>query len=225
VAIGAFAVTGACGDESQPSAGSGGTSGTGGTSAGSGGTSASTGGTSAGASGSGGSGDGGLPLECSGTAPGSGGGSSSPRERMEGVQCYVADATNGAPECLAADDPTLVSRVSDTITSCGFAVEFVIGAAESQPVLAGCDDLVECCASITPDWRSAECLDTVDAPQRQATCAAALESHVSQSQCTGPGSGDAGADAGADSGVADAGAPSSRYALCCYRICGFSVCT
>ena len=89
------------------------------------------------------SGSGGAPGECSGVVATGAGPPTS--DRRESVQCYVADATTGAPECLPADDPATLLRVSDYISSCGFATEFVIAAAESQPVLAACDELVECC--------------------------------------------------------------------------------
>ena len=166
-----------------------------------------------------------MPLECGGPAPASGGGPSS-QVTLEGVQCYVTEATNGGPECLPVGDPTLVSRLLDNISSCGFALEFVIDDIESQPVLAGCDGLVECCASALPGVSPIACLDPVDDQQRQGACADALDSRISQSECSAPASADAGAgvDAGAPS-AGDAGAAvSSRYALCCYRVCGYTRC-
>src|SRR6187431_2201708 len=99
ITVGAFTTFGACGqDESRPSPG------TGGTSAGTGGTSAGTGGTSAGDGGTGGA----------------------AQESLDGVACYVSDATDGEQGCLAADDRTVLQRVGTVIRSCGFAIEFVI---------------------------------------------------------------------------------------------------
>ena len=80
----------------------------------------------------------------------------------EGFECYVADATNGEPECLPSEDPSVSLRVGDNLSfGCGFAVEFVIAPAESQPVPAACEDLLECCASVS-DSLEAGCLDQVD---------------------------------------------------------------
>ncbi|HWO11991.1 MAG TPA: hypothetical protein VNN80_21000 [Polyangiaceae bacterium] len=166
------------------------------------------------------SGSGGAPGECSGVVATGAGPPTS--DRRESVQCYVADATTGAPECLPADDPATLLRVSDYISSCGFATEFVIAAAESQPVLAACDELVECCERGTA---RADCYSRVNDPQEQDNCSNYLDWYRSNAQCGQSGSGDAGVSAGASSGsAADAQASSSRYALCCYTVCGHRHC-
>lgn len=165
-------------------------------------------------------GSGGAAGECSGFA---GGGSGPPRlEKRETTQCYVTEATNAGPECLPADDPAALARVRDYISSCGFATEFVIAAAESQPVLAACDELAECCER---EGAPPECSSRVNDPREQDRCSLYLDSYRSNGQCSPSASGDAGVSAGASSGGA-AGAPasSSRYALCCYTVCGVSRC-
>jgi hypothetical protein len=207
--FGVLAAVGACGEDDPQ------------TSPGTGGTPANTGGTSAGTSGSGGGGSGGLSQECSG--PGGRPVLMGPQpQREENVQCYVTEATNGEPQCLAADDPAILARLGDSISSCGFVTEFVIAATESQPVPAACEELLECCESLT-DWQGQQCHDRVDSGGRD--CAAFLQTYRSQSLCSEPSGGDAGVDAGL-SMEADAGesARSSRYALCCYRACAYIHC-
>ncbi|HWO08690.1 MAG TPA: hypothetical protein VNN80_04400, partial [Polyangiaceae bacterium] len=125
--------------------------------------------------------------------------------------------TNGQHVCALA--PPSFS-LQDEISSCGFVTEFVIAPAESQPVLAACDALIECCGSLADSGARRACFDQVDQRELQASCASTLERYRDNGQCQ-PAS--ASADAGASS--VDAGdALSSRYALCCYQVCGHTNC-
>jgi hypothetical protein len=138
---------------------------------------------------------------------------------MEQVHCYLADVgPSGRPSCLAPDDPAVLPRVSQLISSCGFAVEFVIGAADDVPVPDACTPLVDCCASFSQSDFSRRMVCQMNSPA-QATvtfCAAAMDNLHAFGDCK---------DAGIpDASPADASA-GSAHALCCYRTCGSHVCT
>jgi hypothetical protein len=128
--------------------------------------------------------------------------------------------------CLPADDPTLVSRVADQISSCGFAVTFVIDAADDVALPTACDQLVQCCDAMLGDnkW----CYDIVDSSTLAVDfCSANLSSMVA-SQCPGvaaSGDGGAGDASNGGSGAQGDGGVSSRYKLCCYHSCGYFACT
>jgi hypothetical protein len=142
----------------------------------------------------------------------------------ESDECYVVGATNGEPECLAADDPMLMTRLLDDVNTCGFVVEYVIASVGSQPLAAACDALVECCESIPPENRRTQhCYDALERPRLD--CVARREGHLSSYGCSAGSSQDGGVDGGGSS-AADAGASGSslRYALCCYHVCGHNHC-
>ena len=171
-------------------------------------------------------GTGGTSAGTGGTSAGDGGTGGAAQESLDGVACYVSDATDGEQGCLAADDRTVLQRVGTVIRSCGFAIEFVIASAGVEPVLAACEELAACCESTSIGASADECWDVIESPTRQMSCAATLETRRAQSQCAEPSSLDAGAGPASAGDAGDAGGPaiSSRYSLCCYSMRGRSVC-
>ena len=140
----------------------------------------------------------------------------------ESIQCYVA---NTGESCLPVSDPTLVSRVADQVSSCGYFVEFVIDAAEEAALPIACDQLVQCCDAVFAAYRP-RCYDAVDsATLAMDNCRANLSGFASQ--CPGVGAasdGGAGdASTGGSGADSDAGV-SSRYKACCYYTCQYFGC-
>jgi hypothetical protein len=189
--------------------------------------SAGTGGVATGTTGTagiGGAGTGGADSGiCAGGVPGAASGSATSKSVQE--SCYVAEVQpDGHPKCLPANDPAVLPRVRNSISSCGFLVEFVIDASADVPLPAECEPLVACCSSITPDdWRRADCETRLHSPQlvTPQRCANDLLSEMNLGVCRAPDAG--AADASTQDAAADGGGV--RHALCCYHACGSFVCT
>jgi hypothetical protein len=168
-------------------------------------------------------------MTCDGRPQGVGAGPTT--DRRKDVQCFFMNAAPGA-SCPATDEVSL-SALSDLNQSCGFTIDFVIEAAETNALPAACEDLLRCCA-LLDGTSGRRCSDELDArnPPRADWCESQLDYQHSQARCQGitaaPTDG-VGVDGGVgDGGVSDGGeavaSQGPAHVQCCYQVCGYGSC-
>jgi hypothetical protein len=190
-----------------------------------------TGGSVGGRGGTGGSSGGGAE-ECGGPPPPRSTFSTAPT--FERIQCYISELAEGEPECLPANNPTLVARLGDYISSTGFVTQFVIDVADTIPLAPSCQPLAECCAGLSDMSKQMQCYDWLESsrpsvfvdgcPVRDSSFKASF--NCAESTDAGTQQSDAGMSPSSDAGVSEGGAPELPAApsrsQCCYHVCGYT---